>query len=507
MKQKKSASILRKFLLFNLAVFSVLGLFTIFYLKAIQPNLVKKRAANHYIIIENTVDHLKRLKIQFTAEEIKTFLLSTRFLFQSLDRVQFFSIDGNLVGDTNILDLDQNVFTRSEIIIEETIDGKVREKNNSNKILKNQDKSLIKKILKNKSNNEPSTISEVTQNNFYVRTIDKIIIADKEVGYIVVSEEANDIINAVKERKDFIIRTVLAVALVILIFSLFLNKYILKPIGLLVSFSEAIKKKSSKSIDIKNFFVREDEIGKLTKSIDEMTKELQKRTARAETFSNDLAHEIRNPLASLKSASELLDKSTEKKESEKLLKIINHDVERIERLITDYSQMLKDEASWSREKMSKINIIEIINNVVDDFRQDLKNQNKNIDIIIKKKISTKNGEFILGIENRLEQVVANLLDNSISFSDDKNKIEITVEETTTNLLIFVKDEGPGFSETSPQKIFKRFYSNRPKSFGKHSGLGLNIVKNIVELHEGSISASNRLNKRGAQVEVLLPKYS
>ena len=507
MKQKKSASILRKFLLFNLAVFSVLGLFTIFYLKAIQPNLVKKRAANHYIIIENTVDHLKRLKIQFTAEEIKTFLLSTRFLFQSLDRVQFFSIDGDLVGDTNILDLDQNVFTRSEIIIEETIDGKVREKNNSNKILKNQDKSLVKKILKNKSNNEPSTISEVTQNNFYVRTIDKIIIADKEVGYIVVSEEANDIINAVKERKDFIIRTVLAVALVILIFSLFLNKYILKPIGLLVSFSEAIKKKSSKSIDIKNFFVREDEIGKLTKSIDEMTKELQKRTARAETFSNDLAHEIRNPLASLKSASELLDKSTEKKESEKLLKIINHDVERIERLITDYSQMLKDEASWSREKMSKINIIEIINNVVDDFRQDLKNQNKNIDIIVKKKISTKNGEFILGIENRLEQVVANLLDNSISFSDDKNKIEITVEETTTNLLIFVKDEGPGFSETSPQKIFKRFYSNRPKSFGKHSGLGLNIVKNIVELHEGSISASNRLNKRGAQVEVLLPKYS
>ena len=99
------------------------------------------------------------------------------------------------------------------------------------------------------------------------------------------------------------------------------------------------------------------------------------------------------------------------------------------------------------------------------------------------------------------------MDNSISFSDDKNKIEITVEETTTNLLIFVKDEGPGFSETSPQKIFKRFYSNRPKSFGKHSGLGLNIVKNIVELHEGSISASNRLNKRGAQVEVLLPKYS
>jgi len=276
---------------------------------------------------------------------------------------------------------------------------------------------------------------------------------------------------------------------------------------LLVRFSEAIKKKSNKNIDIKNFFVREDEIGKLTRSIDEMTKELQKRTTRAETFSNDLAHEIRNPLASLKSASELLDKTTEKMESEKLLKIINHDAERIERLITDYSQMLKDEASWSREQMSKVNLIEIITNVADDFKQDLKNQNKKIHISIKKKIVSKNGHYILGIENRLEQVIANLLDNSISFSDDNKKIEIEVEETSNNLVILIKDEGPGFSETSPQKIFKRFYSNRPKSFGKHSGLGLNIVKNIVELHEGTISASNRLNKEGAQVEVLLPKFS
>ena len=507
MRQKKSASILRKFLLFNLGVFSILGLLTLVYLKAIQPNLVKKRAASHYIIINNTIDHLQRLNINFNSEDIKTFLLSTRFLFQSLDRVQFYSMNGNLIGDTNILDLDQNVFTRSDVVIEETLDGQIKEKGNFKKITKEQNKNLIKETILNKYENEPITISENIQNNFFVSTLTRIKLNNKDAGYIVVSEQANDILNAVKERKAFIIRTVLAVALVILIFSLFLNKYILKPIGLLVTFSEAIKKKSKKNIDIKNFFVREDEIGKLTKSIDEMTKELQKRTTRAETFSNDLAHEIRNPLASLKSASELLDKTTEKKESEKLLEIINHDVERIERLITDYSQMLKDEASWSREQMSKINLIEIITNVADDFRQDLKNQNKKINISIKKKILSKNGHYILGIENRLEQVIANLLDNSISFSDDNKKIEIEVEETSNNLVILIKDEGPGFSETSPQKIFKRFYSNRPKSFGKHSGLGLNIVKNIVELHEGTISASNRLNKGGAQVEVLLPKFS
>ena len=507
MRQKKTASILRKFLLFNLTVFSILGIFTILYLKAIQPSLEKKRSIDHYLVIKNTADHLERLNINFNENDIKTFLLSTRFLFQSLDRVRFYTMEGNLIGDTNILDLDQSVFRRSDAVIEETLNGQIKNTDQTKKVVKENNENFIQDSILNKYQDEPITISETIQNNFFVSTLSKIKINNQDTGFIVVSEQANEILNAVKERKDFIIRTVIAVALVILIFSLFLNKYILKPIGLLVAFSEAIKKKSNKNIDIKNFFVREDEIGKLTKSIDEMTKELQKRTDRAETFSNDLAHEIRNPLASLKSASELLDKTTEKVESEKLLKIINHDVERIERLITDYSQMLKDEASWSSEKMSKINIIEIINSVVDDFQQDLKNQNKKIKIEIKKKITSKNGNYILGIENRLEQVVANLLDNSISFSEDNNMIEINIEETSSNLIILIKDEGPGFSETSPQKIFKRFYSNRPKSFGKHSGLGLNIVKNIVELHEGSISASNRVNKRGAQVQVLLPKFS
>ena len=506
MKVKKTASILKKFLLFNLTTFSILGLFTIFYLKAIQPNLVKERATDHRIIINNTIDHLKRLNVDYSSEGIRTFLLSTRFLFQSLDRVQFYNSTGELIGDTNILDLDQSVFSRSEIIIEESLDGK--QSNQFNSITSDEEnKNFLDKNLLEKYENDPLTISEVDKNNFYVKTLSKINLDENDIGYILVSEEANEIVNAVTERKDFIIRTVIAVALVILIFSMFLNKYILKPIGLLVKYSDSIKKKSNENINIKKVFVRDDEIGKLTMSIDEMTKELQNRTNRAETFSNDLAHEIRNPLASLKSASELLDKTTEKNESEKLLKIINHDVERIERLITDYSQMLKDEASLSREKMTKINLLEVINNVVEDFKQDLSNQNKKIVIKINEKISSKNGKYILGIENRLEQVIANLLDNSISFSQDNQKIEISIEETTKNLVMKIKDEGPGFSETSPQKIFKRFYSNRPKNFGKHSGLGLNIVKNIVELHKGTIAASNRLNTKGAQVEVLLPKFS
>jgi len=353
----------------------------------------------------------------------------------------------------------------------------------------------------------PLVLENNLKNNFFVSTLKHVDSNKSLIGYIVVTEEANDILLAVEERKAFFIRTVLAVALVILIFSLFLNKYILKPIKFLVSFTESVKNKSDKKIDIDKFFIREDEIGKLTKSIDEMTKELQKRTNRAETFSTDLAHEIRNPLASLKGASELLDKNSHQPDREKLLKIINHDVERIERLITDYSQMLKDEASLSREKMKKIDIANIVNNVVEDFNQDLFNQNKEIKINIDVKKENGKGLYIFGIENRIEQVIANLLDNAISFSSKKGKIDIEISNISNNYVISIKDEGPGFAETSTQKVFKRFYSNRPKNFGKHSGLGLNIVKNIVELHKGTVSASNRAKMTGAQIEVLLPKFT
>ena len=503
MKKKKTSSILRKFLLFNLSVFSVLGLLTIIYLNAIQPNLVKKVSANHFIIINNTSDHIDRLGVEFNKDGIKKFLLSTRFLFQGLDRVQFFSKDAELIGDTNILDLDTSVFEKSEEVIEEGVEKK---QTKTESLLDDGSKETsITDIIKDKYKNQPITIENEINKSFFVSTVSELKLKDISVGFIVVTNEANDILIAVSERKNFIIRTVLAIALVILIFSLFLNKYILKPIGFLVSFTEAIKNKSDQNIDIQKFFVREDEVGKLTKSIDEMTKELQKRTTRAETFSTDLAHEIRNPLASLKGASELLDKTDNQKDRNKLFEIINHDVERIERLITDYSQMLKDEASLSREKMLKVNLMKIILNVVEDFRQDLINQNKKIQIVTNFSDKDEKNYFIIGIENRLEQVIANLLDNAISFSDDQKKIEIDLTETSNNFVMTIKDQGPGFTEASPQKIFKRFYSNRPSKFGEHSGLGLNIAKNIVELHKGAIAASNRINQKGAQVEVLLPK--
>ena len=510
MKEKKSSSILKKFLLFNFLIFSVLGLFTLINFQSIQSNLVKNKTTNHSTIIKNTTDHLQRLKINFDESGLNTFLLSARFLFQSLDRVQFFNLEGSLIGDTDMLDLDQSVFTKSDSIFEQTIySSKIKIKQNIKEKKNNKNLNYYKKIkntIKNELKDEPLIIQEKIKNNFYVGTLNKVLIDEKKIGYILVSEQANEIIIAVQERKDFLIRTVLAIALVIFIFSIFLNKYILKPISFLVKYTESIKAKSDRSINIDNYFVRSDEVGKLTQSIHAMTSELQKRANRAETFSTDLAHEIRNPLASLKGASELLDKTIEKADREKLLQIINHDVERIERLITDYSQMLKDEASLSREKMIKVDLKLIIKNVVDEFSQVLLSSNKKVKIEIVDKKLNKNHFNILGIENRLEQVVANLLDNAVSFSKKNSKILIEIREEKEGYLIIVKDQGLGFQEKNIDNIFKRFYSNRPNKFGEHSGLGLNIVKNIIELHKGRIKALNRKEENGAQIEVILPKF-
>ena len=144
-----------------------------------------------------------------------------------------------------------------------------------------------------------------------------------------------------------------------MIFSYVLNRYFLKPIQNLVTYTNKIKNKEDRDINIDNLKIRNDELGLLSKSLDNMTLELQKRISHAETFSTDLVHEIRNPLASLKSASEILSDTKDSNERLKLINILTHDVQRIERLITDYSQILKDEVALSNEKFKKIDLTQL----------------------------------------------------------------------------------------------------------------------------------------------------
>jgi len=507
-----SSSILKKFLIFNFIIFLVLGVFTLLYLKDIKPNLVKNRSDQHLRIIDNTSDHIKRLNIEFTKKNVTEFLLSVRFLFQNLDRVQFYDLQSNLLADTDTLDLTPNISVKNQDVQETSIDTFDQNINLNKKVKTNKSttfntENYVKEYSKQKNINNKLVISENINNNFYVITIKAVSLGDKNKGYIAVSEIANDILIAVDERKNFILRTVFSIALVILIFSVFLNKYILKPIRALVSYTKAIKEKDEKIMKHEKYFLRRDEVGQLSRSLNEMTEELYKRINIAETFSSDLAHEIRNPLTSLKGASEILDDTFDSKKRKKLIRVISHDVERIERLITDYSQMLKDEASLSRAKMEKIDLSNVVNSVVEDFNSDLANLNKNIEIKINQNNLNGTKLHVLGVESKLEQIIANLLDNAVSFSPPNSKILVIYGIKKAQIQLIIEDEGSGFNEKNINKVFDRFYSNRPEKFGEHSGLGLNIVKNIVELHGGSIVVSNQSNgKKGARIEILFPIY-
>ena len=349
----------------------------------------------------------------------------------------------------------------------------------------------------------PFTFTQEEFNKFKLTTIKNVMQNGKNIGYLAITENANDIKAAIDERKTFIIRTAIAVGIVILIFSFVLNRYFLKPIKNLVSYTKTIRNKSFKTTNIDALKLRNDELGLLSNSLDDMTLQLQKRISHAENFSTDLVHEIRNPLASLKSASEILHDTNDIEQRAKLIDILSHDVLRIERLITDYSQMLKDEVALSKEKIKKLDIEPLIKSVVDDFNNIYKLKRG---IKISYQNNGKNKYYINGIENRIEQIIANLLDNAISFSNDNSDVKVIVSKSNDNrVIVNILDQGQGFKEKDTSKIFKRFYSNRPDKFGQHSGLGLNIVKNLVDLHNASIKASNRADQKGASIEIIFPK--
>jgi len=506
----KNLSILKKFLFINSIFFTIIGLFTFVYIKNVQPNLIKKKSSNHIEVINNTVDNLKRLKVRFVEEDIRSFLFSTRFLFQNLDRVIFFDNELNLVGDTDTLDLDPRSFTTRldtvelEILNEEKTKEITEIKNidigNDNTVSLND---VLFNYAGSKNFGIPFTFTQEEFNKFKLTTIKNVMQNGKNIGYLAITENANDIKAAIDERKTFIIRTAIAVGIVILIFSFVLNRYFLKPIKNLVSYTKTIKNKNAKTTNIDSLKLRNDELGLLSNSLDDMTLELQKRITHAENFSTDLVHEIRNPLASLKSASEILHDTTDINQRVKLIDILTHDVQRIERLITDYSQILKDEVALSKEKIKRLDVEPIIKSVVDDFNNIYKLKRG---IKITYINDNKSKYFINGIENRIEQIVANLLDNAVSFSEDNKEVVVKVSKSIDNkVIINIQDEGEGFKEKDTSRIFKRFYSNRPNKFGEHSGLGLNIVKNLVDLHSATIQASNRLDQKGASMEIIFPK--
>ena len=268
----RDLSILKKFLFINLLIFSIIGLITIFYLNTIQPNLINKKTSNHIQIINNTIDHLNRLEIKFNENDIRKFLFSTRFLFQSIDRVIIFDNKNKIIGDTNTLDLDPRSFIQSlEVIEMNVLNEDLNIKKEEQKVNKNKNSKLFTEIIKNYKNSsdfgKPFTFTQDNYNQFLLTTIKSVTSGKKTIGFLAITENANDIKTAINERKNFIIRTAIFVAIVILIFSFVLNRYFLKPIRNLVNFTELVKNKKKKNTNIDVGQYQNDEIGLILQKI------------------------------------------------------------------------------------------------------------------------------------------------------------------------------------------------------------------------------------------------
>ncbi len=503
-----SRSLLAQFLVFNFLIFAILSFFTFLYLKAIEPELISQRSSQHLKVIKNIEANLNIQKTSIDSKSLKEFLTRSKFLLDEVDQIRFLNKEKKVLFDSVFLDLEEGVFSQSLKIEQLSLKNQIQEEEKLTTEIPRKEffnENFFQLQISKLNENNDFSASEVVKKNFIVHTFSKILLENNEQVIIAISEISNEIMLAVEERKNFVIRSVFVAAIIILIFSLFLNAYIIKPIRELNIFANQASPERKKINPINKLQNRDDEIGNLSRSLNEMTDVLYNRIDLAERFASDLTHEIRNPLASLKGASDLLNNTKDSAKRSKLLKIISNDVGRIERLITDYSQVLKDEATQSRSIPKEFDLIIMIKSVIEDFNTDAKTLSKNISIQFKNLSKLKSAK-IFGIESRIEQVVANVLENAISFSPKRGVVKILLFQKDKKLQILIKDSGPGFDKNNLDKIFERFYSDRPDdSSVEHSGLGLNIVKNIIDSHKGTIEAYNSKSKgKGAIIDITLP---
>ena len=498
-------SLLAKFLFINLFFFSILTLATYSYLQSIEPELVNNKKKEHSKLIKNIALNMELQRTPYKRDNLKSFLANYKYLLPNINQIIIYDSKKQIIADVHSLDINAKPFYK----VPEVQEKKLTTDNipDTSDLTTQQEEKLLNKIISDNLNilgsDKVLTFSKKIKENFIVVSLSSLVLNNENKGFIVITEDSNDIQNAVIERKNFVIRTALSVAAIILIFSIFLNANIIKPIRILGRYTSSASSDHPDNKIINRINLRPDEIGNLSRSLSGMTNNLYKRIEFAERFASDLTHEIRNPLASLKAASELLPNAKDSEKKNRLLGILNDDVVRIERLITDYSNMLKGEALEAKLQLTKFDLIKLINKVAEEYQQVINNTKKNISIEINNLIKKKT--FIIGFESRIQQVISNILENSISFSPEKSILKIKIERVKNDAKIIITDEGPGFNESNIGKVFERFYSNRPKEmFGQHSGLGLNIVKNIVESHKGHIKAYNLDGSRGAAIEIDLP---
>lgn len=313
------------------------------------------------------------------------------------------------------------------------------------------------------------------------------------LGALLLSTQAGDIDKIVQAERAAIFRVFGVAAMVTIVLSLLLASTIATPLRRLSAAAVRVRRGVKAREEIPDFSSRQDEIGNLSIALRDMTSALYDRIDAIESFAADVSHELKNPLTSLRSAVETLPLVKNNESRDKLLGIIQHDVRRLDRLISDISDASRLDAELARDDAQTVDLAVLLKDLVDISSQ-ISRRNKHVKISLDvAKIGKGEHYQIQGHDLRLGQVITNLIENARSFvSDDKGHIKISLRRDNESCIIQVQDNGPGIQIEDITRVFERFYTDRPaaEDFGQNSGLGLSISRQIIEAHGGTIDVKN-----------------
>jgi two-component system, OmpR family, sensor histidine kinase ChvG len=318
-------------------------------------------------------------------------------------------------------------------------------------------------------------------------------------GALMLSTQGDDIDQMVTAERLAILKVFGLAAVVMFVLSVLLASTIAGPVRRLADAAERVRRRIRARVEIPDFTTRRDEIGHLSGALRDMTDSLYNRIEAIEAFAADVSHELKNPLTSLRSAVETLPLAKNEKSRARLLAVIEHDVKRLDRLISDISDASRLDAELQRQDAAPVDLRRLLTTLTLVANETRLGTHAAVEVRFE---GPPTDTFsVPGHDSRLGQVISNLLSNAQSFSCEGGKVQIVCRRRKTEIEIVVDDEGPGIRDDAFDKIFERFYTDRPhQGFGQNSGLGLSISKQIVEAHGGKIRAENRPGPRGPDGE-------
>ncbi|MGR9423323.1 stimulus-sensing domain-containing protein [Rhizobium leguminosarum] len=323
------------------------------------------------------------------------------------------------------------------------------------------------------------------------------------LGVLLLSTQAGDIDNIVHAERLAIMRVFGVATLVNVLLSLVLSSTIANPLRRLSAAAIRVRRGAKAREEIPDFSARQDEIGNLSIALREMTTALYDRIDAIESFAADVSHELKNPLTSLRSAVETLPLARSDDSKKRLMDVIQHDVRRLDRLISDISDASRLDAELARVDAGSVDMEVLLRDLIEVSRQ-VRSSKKQVEIeyAIERKPNIKTRFVVNGHDLRIGQIIANLIENARSFVPEKGgKITVRLVRTRSRCVTTIEDNGPGIQAENIDRIFERFYTDRPESegFGQNSGLGLSISRQIAEAHGGSLRAENVTDAEGGHV--------